>query len=265
MRNLLKRLARRYGPFLIIASAIMAGFQFVICVVVSKLNVPALLTELMKNLPPAAKDFIVQYIGGFGPADIIAFGWNHPIALAVGAAVAIVLAARAAAGEIEAGTLELVLSQPISRARYLAGQVTLAVTGLAVLSLAGAVATWLGQRVLGLDALSLRTLAFVAINFFLLQTAWYGVTLLFSVFGREAGRVAFTGFLIALLSYFIEVVAGLWPAAASLLPYAPNAYYDPRLILKAGTLPAKSVAVLGGLAVVSALFALFRFRRRDIP
>lgn len=265
MRNLLRRLARRYGLFLGIASGVMAGFQFIICVVVSKLNIPALLTELLKNLPPAANAFIVQYIGGLGPADMLAFGWNHPIALAVGGAVAIVLAARAVAGEIEAGTLELVLSQPISRSRYFLGQATFAIAGLAAMTLAGALATLLGQRVLGLDALSPRTLVSVAVNFCLLQIAWFGVTVLLSVFGREAGRVAFSGFIVALLSYLIQVVAGLWPAAASLLPYAPNAYYDPRVILKSGALPAKSVAVLGGLAIASALFALLRFRRRDIP
>jgi ABC-2 type transport system permease protein len=265
VKNLLKRLAGRFGIFLAIAAAVLAGFEFVLCAVVSTLNVPAILGELVKSLPPLMKDLIVQYIGGFGPADLLAFGWNHPIALAVGGAAAIVLASRAVAGEIEGGTLELVLSQPISRARYFAGQVVFGLAGLAVLTLAGAAASWLGQRVYGLDGLGLGTLALLAANFFLLQAAWFAVTLLFSVFGREAGRVGFAGFLVALLSYLVAVVAGMWPRASFLLPYSPNAYYDPRVILKAGAVPAGSVAVLGGLAVIGALLAWGRFRSRDIP
>jgi len=265
MRNLLRRLAGRFGPFLAIAGTVMAGFQFVLCAVVSTINVPALLAEVMKSLPPLMKDLIAGYIGGFGPADLLAFGWNHPVALAVGGAVAVVLASRAVAGEIEAGTLELVLSQPISRGRYFAGQVLFALAGLAVLSLAGAAASWLGQRVYGLDALRLGTLALVAANFFLLQAAWFGVTLFFSVIGREAGRVALTGFLVALMSYLVAVVAGMWPKAAFLLPYSPNGYFEPRVVLKAGTLPLKSIAVLAGLAVASLSAALWRFRTRDIP
>jgi ABC-2 type transport system permease protein len=265
MRNILRRLAGRYGLFLGIAAAVMAGFQFILCAVVSTLNVPALLSEITKSLPPLMKDLIVQYIGGFGPADLLAFGWNHPIALAIGGAVAVVLASRAVAGEIESGTLELVLSQPISRERYFAGQVVFALASLAVLSLAGGLASGIGQRVYRLHALGPGTLALLAANFFLLQAAWSGVTLLVSVFGREAGRVAFTGFLIALLSYLTQVVAGMWPAASFLLPYSPNGYYDPRVILKAGALPVKSVAVLGGLAVAGTMLALIRFRRRDIP
>ena len=139
MRNLLKRLARRLGLFAGVITAVLAGFEFVICAVVSTINVPALFAELAKSLPPLMKDLIVQYIGGFGPADLLAFGWAHPVALALGAAAAIVLASRAVAGEIEAGTLELVLSQPLSRDRYFAGQV---VFGLAVLVIMGAAWRW---------------------------------------------------------------------------------------------------------------------------
>jgi ABC-2 type transport system permease protein len=265
VRNLLRRLAGRFGIFLGIAAAVLAGFEFLICAIVSTINLPAVLGELMKSVPPLMKDLIVQYIGGFGPADLLAFGWNHPIALAVGAAASIVLASRAVAGEVEAGTLELVLSQPVSRTRYLAGQVAFGLAGLAAMSLAGAMATWLGQRVYGIEALGLGTLAALAVNFFLVQTAWFALTLLFSVLGREAGRVAFAAFLAALLSYLVQVIAGLWSKAAFLLPYSPNAYYDPRVILREGAVPAKSAAVLGGLSLCCILLAWARFRRRDIP
>ena len=265
MRNLLKRLAGRYALFLGVAAAVLAGFEFVICAVVSTIDVPALFAQLLKSLPPIMKDLVGRTIGGFGPADLLAFGWNHPIALAVGGAVAVVLASRAVAGEIESGTLELVLSQPISRGRYFAGQVVFAAGALAVLSLAGAAATLAGEGLYGLDALGIRPLALLAVNFFLLQAAWYGVTLLVSVFGREAGRVAFTGFLVALLSYLTQVIAEIWPKAAFLRPYSPNAAYDPRVIIRTGTLPARSIAILGGIAVVGTALALWRFKRRDIP
>ena len=98
------------------------------------------------------KGLIEQYIGGFGPADLLAFAWNHPVVLAVGGAVAIVSPARAVAGGIEEGTLELVLGQPISRGRYFAAQAVFAAAALAAMSLAGVGAMILGQRVYHLDA-----------------------------------------------------------------------------------------------------------------
>ena len=265
MKNLLKHLARRHALFLGVSAAVLAGFEFVICAVVSTIDVPALFAELMKIVPPLMRSSIEQVIGGAGPADLVAFGWNHPIALAMGGAAAIVLAARAVAGEIETGTLELVLSHPLSREAYFAGQVIFAAAGLAALVFCGALGTLVGERLYGLQALGPGTLALLAVNFFLLQSAWFGVTLLVSVFGREAGRVAFTGFLVALISYLVQVIAQIWPAAAFLLPFSPNAYYEPRAIVRSGALPAKSIAVLGGLAVLSIGISLWRFRRRDIP
>ncbi|HSQ79274.1 MAG TPA: ABC transporter permease [Candidatus Bathyarchaeia archaeon] len=265
MRNLLKRLARRLGLFAGVITAVLAGFEFVICAVVSTINVPALFAELAKSLPPLMKDLIVQYIGGFGPADLLAFGWAHPVALALGAAAAIVLASRAVAGEIEAGTLELVLSHPLSRDRYFAGQVVFGLAVLVIMGAAGAAATWLGQRVYGLSVLGPGTILALAASFVLLQSAWFGVTLLLSVFGREAGRVAFGGFLAALLSYLAQVVGGMWHRAAFLLPYSLYTYDDPRVILKAGGIPVRSLLVLGGIAAVCLGTAFWRFRRRDIP
>jgi len=103
------------------------------------------------------------------------------------------------------------------------------------------------------------------VNFVLLQSAWFGVTLLLSVFGREAGRVAFGGFLAALLSYLVQVVGGMWHRAAVLLPYSPYTYDDPRMILRSGAVPLRSVLVLAGIAAACMGMAFWRFRKRDIP
>jgi ABC-type transport system involved in multi-copper enzyme maturation permease subunit len=136
---------------------------------------------------------------------------------------------------------------------------------LATMSVAGAAATLLGERFYELEALGMRRLALIAVNYFLLQAAWFGVTLSVSVFGREAGRVSIAGFLVILLSYLTQVIAEIWPRAAFLLRYSPNAYYDPRVIVKSGGLPLRSVIVLAGLAAVCSTISIWHFRRRDIP
>ncbi len=265
MGNLLKRLLVRHRLVLAAGAGLMAGLQFLICAVVSTIDIPGILSGLLKNVPPVMQSLIQQYLGGFSAADLLAFGWNHPIALAVGAAVAIVLAARAVAGEIENGVLELVLSQPISRPRYFAGQALFALAALAALALAGAFGTFLGQRVYALHALTVHTVLLLALNYLLLQFAWYAAALVLSVFGREAGRVAFGGFFLALVSYLVQVIAQLWPRAAFLLPYSLNAYYSPPQILARQALAARSVAMLLAVGAVGIALALWRFLRRDIP
>ncbi len=266
MANLLKRLIARHGAFLAVITALLAGFEYLICAIVATVNVRGMLEELIKNLPPFARTLVEQqFFGGLGPAGILAFGWNHPITLALGAAVAIVLATRAVAGEIETGAVELVLSQPISRARYFAAQVLFALLALSVLSAIGACGTLLGQLVYGIHVLGPGTLFAVALNYLLLQSAWFGITLVISVFGREAGRVAAIGFILALVSYVLQVIAQLWTKAALLHRYSVYGYYSPMDVVTKHQVPAKSAAVLLGLIIVAIGLSAWRFWRRDIP
>jgi ABC-2 type transport system permease protein len=266
MGNLLKRLFSRHRLFLAADIALLAGLEYMICAIVSTIDLPAVLSQLMKNMPPFLRVLIEESFGGFGAANFLAFGWNHPIALAIGAAAAIVLAVRAVAGEVEAGTIETLLSQPLSRMRYFGANVLFALLSLASLGGAAALATMAGQRIYGVvGGLSPAVVLALALNYFLLQFTWYGLALLVSVFGREAGRVAFAGFLLILVSYLVLVIAQLWPAAAFLRPYSINAYYDPQTILRRQGVPTGSAAVLLGLGAAGLGLALWRFRRRDIP
>lgn len=136
---------------------------------------------------------------------------------------------------------------------------------LAAMSLAGAAAMALGQRVYHLSAVAIGRIALMAVSFFLLQMAWFAVALFLSALGRTAGRVSFAGFLFALLSYLAQVVGQLWPKAAFLLRYSLNGCRDPRAIAKSGVLPAASAAVFVVLTAGFIGLALWRFKRRDIP
>lgn len=266
MRNLLKRLTARHAFFLSVTIVLFGGFQFLICAIVSTVDVGGAIQELMKSIPPFMRSTVgEEFFAGFTTPGILAFGWDHPIAQALGTAVAIVLGTRAIAGEIESGVMELVLSQPISRARYLAGQVFFALISLALLSLGGLAGSICGQVFFQIQGLGLGPLLKLGLNFFLLQCAWYSISLAFSVLGREGGRVATASFLVALSSYIMNVIGKLWSKAAFLLPYALHTYYSPRETLVQNTLEGKSVAVLCVVFFICIGFAAWRFRRRDIP
>ncbi|MBA4311784.1 MAG: hypothetical protein C0417_04045 [Chlorobiaceae bacterium] len=264
--NLLKHLIQRHAIFLCINMFLLAGLQFLICAIVSMIDIPGIVNESMKNIPPFMRALIEQqFLGGLNQKGLLAFGWNHPIALAIGTAVALVFASRAVAGEIESGAMELLLSQPIARLSYFTGHVLFALTSIALLSLIGVCGTLIGIHVYSLAPIDGIILFKVALNFFLLHSAWYGITLLFSVFGREAGRVAFIGFVLALVSYFVQVIAQLWTKAAFLLPYTLHTYYSPQKIFVNSEIKPISVIVLMGFIVVSIGIAGWRFRERDIP
>ena len=266
MRNLLRSLVTRHAAFVALSSLFLAVFQYLICAAVASVDVSGALGKLLESLPPMLQSMLsATLFGGLSVHGLLAFGWNHPIAQALGAAVAIVLAARAVAGEAETGAIELLLSQPLSRGRYFAAQAGFALAALALLSLVGLGGTLLGQRVFHVEPFAAAALARLGWNYLLLQCAWFGIALLFSAFGREGGRVASAAFLVALASFIVQVIGQLWERAAFLGPYALPHYFQPQDILVKGAGIAKPVAVLLGVTLVTTAAAWWRFRRRDLP
>lgn len=266
MRSVLQRLIERYAPLLAAAALLLGLFQFLICAAVASVDVGGAIELLISTLPPFVQSAVTsQLMGGLTASGLIAFGWSHPIAQALGIAMAVVLAANAVAGEVEAGTIELVLSQPLSRLRYFVTHVLFAGAALAVLSAAGIAGTVVGQRVFSLPPFAPIALLKLGANFLALVGACFGITLLFSAFARERGRAATVGFLIALTSYLVQVIGSLWIKAAFLVPYTLHHYFSPREILAAHANLARPMAVLTGVIVVGVGLGWWRFRRRDLP
>ena len=264
MLNLMRRVFERNGIFLLAVMLVLGGFEFLLCAVVASVDIESALGEMTKFAPPMLRTMIEQNLLGGTPAGMLAFGWNHPVAHALLAAVAITLPARAIAGEVENGAIELLLAQPVSRAQYFGAQLLFGLGALCGVLAAGVLGTAIGQLVFSLDAFGWR-LAMLFVNVLLLQLAIYALTLLASAFGREAGRVALVGVLVAVLSYLINAIAMLWTKAAFLKPYSLHGYFDPSVILVQGNLETVSVVVLGGVAAIAATAAFMRFARRDLP
>ena len=263
--NLLRHATLRQLPFLGICGLLLGLFQFMICAAVSSANVGPALETMIRSLPPALQNVLTSQFGGLSERGLLAFGWNHPIAQALGTAVAIVLAARAVAGEIESGAVEFLLGQPLSRTTYFATHVAFALTALASMSLIAMAGTWIGLGVFHKPLFGAQQLLAVALNYFLLQSAWFGLTLLFSVHGHEGGRIAGIGFLIALGSYFGQVVGRLWSDAAFVLPWTLHQYFSPQAILLEGAPVTTSIATLGAVTIVGIGLAAWRFQHRDLP
>jgi ABC-type transport system involved in multi-copper enzyme maturation permease subunit len=161
--------------------------------------------------------------------------------------------------------MELLLSQPLARWQYLSTQVAFAFLALASLTIFGMIGTLFGQRYFALGFFELRPFLQVALNFFLLQSAWYGLTLLFSVFGRESGHVVGAAFFLALASYIVQVLGKIWPALSGLLPFSLYNYYSSQEILVQSTFSENSAAILASVFLIGIGFTAWRFQKRDIP
>jgi len=266
MINLLRHLAGRHGGFVLGLGVLLAAFQFLICAAVSSVNLGSVFESLTRSLPPFLQGLVSsQLTGGFSARGLVAFGWNHPVVQALGTAPAIVLASGAIAGEIETGAIELVLSQPLSRASYFIAQVVFAVAALVVLSAMGLLGTVCGQTAFHMEPFGHGPLLALGADFAALMIAAFGITLLVSAFGRESGAAARVGFGIVLLSYFAQAIGKLWSRAAWILPWTLHDSFVPQRILVEHGSVGRPLAVLTAVAVVTIGVAWARFRVRDLP
>jgi ABC-type transport system involved in multi-copper enzyme maturation permease subunit len=265
MLNLLGRLLARNRVFLLACALVLGWFQFLLCALVAELDLQSALEQILAFAPPIMRGVVEQALLGGSVQGVLAFGWDHPITHALVTAVAIALAARAIAGEVESGVIELVLAQPLGRASYLGAHLVFGLGGMAFVLAAGGLGTTIGQEVFSLHAFASGRLLPLLFNVLLLQTAIFSLTLLVSAWGREAGRVAVIGVLLAVVSYFINVIASFWPRAAFLQPWSLHSYYDPRAILVRGEVPATAFVALAAITVAATSLACWRFQRRDLP
>jgi ABC-2 type transport system permease protein len=201
------------------------------------------------------------------PAIEMAF-WNHPFIVLTFAIWVIGRGSAAVAAEVERGTMDLILSRPISRTRYLAAQVTVALTGLAVLAGAMILGNWLATRYNSIqDPPSLALLLKPSANLAALGLSIYGYTLLCSALDSVRWRPNLIASVVTLAGFIANVVANLptledWKWLEKLSIFKA---FDPVEVVTKGQTLAFNLAILSGLGVAGVIFAFLAFSARDLP
>ena len=196
----------------------------------------------------------------------VSLGQIHPIFLVLSALFAVSIGVRSVAGELEAGTLEMTLARPISRTAYLATHLVLLVPGCALIALAYAGGTLLGDRVFDAPGAPLVAgrLMLAALQSALLLLAVGVLAVLVSalVVGARPGIVV--GARHHDRHVRRELPAGAVGADARPRPAHLLLVLLARRTIQSGSVPWGNVAVLAGWSVAASGAAIAHFRRRDL-
>ena len=215
----------------------------------------------IKNLPKVMRELFIQ--GDYGtPIGYVSSEIFGQMGLLLIVIAGIGLGARAIAAEEETGTLDILLSTPVTRRRVLLEKLAaLAVQVAALTVILSASIALLGPSValrVSLDGLVAATLSLI-----LLGLAFGSIALLLGAWTGRRGlaialttALAVTGFVIDGLS---RVVDWLEPARFA----SPFYYYSANEPLKNGVDPWHALA-LAGLAIVATALAVAVFERRDL-
>ena len=208
----------------------------------------------------------LRFLGAdpFSLNGAVALGAVHPIAIALQVVYPVGFAAAAIAGERQRGTLEVLLSRPISR-RSLFLTLLVAIVSFAVITTVAQLAgTVIAAAVYGVaDQLDAGAILFLGLNTIVFLGAMTAISLAASAcFDRLTPAIGIA-LGVVLVGYVLDILGTLWPDAEGVQPLSPFHYLRPLEILaRRGAIG--DIVVLAALGAIAVAFGLWRFPRRDI-
>lgn len=200
-----------------------------------------------------------------GPSVFSSMAWVHPVVLAIIAAHATILSTRVPVGEIDRGTIDVLLGLPVSRwGVYRCELVVFLASGLVVIGM-GLAGNQLGALLVESKPPSaVQPLLVVVINLFCLYFAVGGLGWLVSSLSDRRGKAVSVVFTILVGSFLLNFLAQVWPLAEPVSFLSVLNYYQPMLILRDGGWPVIDMVVLTVLGAVLVIIGGLCFARRDI-
>jgi beta-exotoxin I transport system permease protein len=194
----------------------------------------------------------------------LTLGLQHPLAIAFVGIFAVGSTVSAIAGEREGGTLEVLLSRPISRRTLYVTLAVASATLIAIVLLALLAGQLIGVAIQGVsDELNFGLMPLVFINGLMLWAAFAAFGLAASVsFGRHAPALGLT-MAYLLINYFLEILGSLWRDVAWSQQYSLFHHFNPGKILTGETDPIDFL-ILAVAIVIPVAYALIVFPRRDL-
>jgi ABC-2 type transport system permease protein len=303
--TLVRKVLRDLRLPLLVVAVLLALFQFLWAKITERIVLQIVADFTKKLLIPidVIKKIVFQdtgqimqtMMGGEGISierlsDMLSVGYVHPLVITIFCIWSIGRASGAIAGEIDRGTMELLLAQPTPRYRVVLAHLIVDVLTIPVLCLGMWGGTWLGLWSFGM----LDTHADISnpkfanpwyfvpglVNAAALMFAITGFTLWLSSLGRFRARVMGLAVLIVLVQYLLNVIGQMLDWFKWLRPFTVFYYYQPQLIILQGKWwvdlgdvwnngqPLFAIFPVAVLFLVGASgygLAFWTFSRRDLP
>jgi ABC-2 type transport system permease protein len=241
-------------------------FQLAVCGIVHDNERVKAMLQYIDMLPPFIKAFFggeaVQY-GNI--ASLIAIGYREPLVLLLYMLFAVGVPTALLAGEVQRGTMELILSRQTSKTHVYICAGLITVVGMYALVIVMFLGTVVSTSLYEFDQEVPLYLFFkLAVNGGILASAVGGIALLAAACFRRSMAVSLTvAYLV--VSYFIMIITQWWPRMKWLDPVTIFNYVDGAKIFTEPAWPVGEMCVLITLLVVSTLLGGLVWWRRDLP
>jgi ABC-2 type transport system permease protein len=258
---------RRILPLWAMTAIMIFLVQIAICGIVhDNENVRALL-GMLKILP----GFIKRALGGEAlqlgnVTGLVAMGYQHPLVLTLYMVFAVAVPTGLLAGQVQQGTMELILTRPATKTQVYLCAAVVTVLGMIGLVMAMFLGTAIGATAYTFDPpVNLQPFRRAAVLACLAVCTVSGLALLSAAsFRRRGTAVGVTGgFLV--VNYAMAVISPWWPWLQPAIPYNLFYYIDLTPAYLGLPWPIHDITVLGSIFAISAGAGAIIWHRRDLP
>lgn len=241
-------------------------FQIAICGIVHDNERVKALIQYIDMLPSFLKTFIggeAVQVGNI--AGLISIGYQEPFVLLLYMLFAVGVPTALLAGEVQRGTMELILSRQTTKTQIYVCAGLITVVGMYALVIVMFLGTVAATNLYQFDQdVPLYNFFKLAINGGILASAVGGIALLAAACFRRGMAVSLTvAYLV--VSYFISIITEWWPRMKWLDPTTIFNYVDGGKIFTQPTWPLSDMCVLISILVVSTVAGGVIWARRDLP
>lgn len=256
----------RILPIWLLIALIIFLFQIAICGIVHDNESVKTFLLFLDKLP----SFIKTALGGESlkvgnVSGLIAIGYNHPLVLTLYMLFAVGVPTGLLAGEVQKGTMELILSRQVTKTHVYICAGLITITGMFALVLVMFSGTVFGTNLYEFgQAVPLYSFFKAAINGGILASAVGGIALFAAAcFQRNTAVWLTVAYLV--VNYFVSVIAEWWPRMKWLNPITIFYYVDGGKIFKESAWPISDICVLSSILIISTLLGGVIWSRRDLP
>ncbi len=264
IRTLAGRTLRQHAKLLGVLSLSLILFEWAIVWVAARIETGPGFRQLFSALlPPGMLDAIFGQFGFASFSGAVSFGYQHPFSLIAAIAMVVVMATLPAQ-ERESGFLDLILSRPLPRSRYLVASLSMGLLSAALPPIALLAGGALGLTLVEAPEIVAWTLYLpCAAGLALLLVAVGAYTLLFSTNAKRRGTAVAQAVGVTLFFYWLDFMGDYWDLLETARLLSPFHYFDPAAAASTG-IPIRHVFVLAAIAAVATAGAFLNFRRQDL-
>jgi ABC-2 type transport system permease protein len=202
---------------------------------------------------------------GAGPEMFTAVAWVHPVPLALLWAHAALGSTRVPAGEVDRGTVDVLLGLPVSRWGVYASDSAAWVASGVLLIGAALAGNWIGSLWLpGAARPDYPRVGVVLVNLLAMYLAVGALGYLCSSLSNRRGWAMGVVFAIVVASFLVNYLAQFWTPAQRVEFLSVLRYYKPLFVMREGAWPWGKMGVLGGVAGVLWVVGGVITARRDL-